>query len=105
MNFAVTDFDTSVVTVQVRPEPEQASDHPPQAELASGVAVSVTVVGASNRATHVSPHWIPAGEEATVPFPRPACETARAAQSVNWTARSRGELGKRALVASYAASA
>jgi hypothetical protein len=41
---AVTDLETSIVTVHVVLVPEHAPPHPPNAELAFGSAVNVTLV-------------------------------------------------------------
>ena len=52
-----------IVREQVGEVPEQAPDHPPKVELASGVALMVTVVPALK--------VVPAGFVAMLPFPGP----------------------------------
>ena len=71
---AVTERAWSIVTWQVL-VPEQSPDQPAKFELASGAAVSVTVVPISNAAEHVGPQSMPAGLEATVPAPSPSLIT------------------------------
>jgi len=51
--------------------------HPPSADVASGVAVSVTDEPAVKLPAHVEPHEMPPGELVTVPSPAPAFVTAR----------------------------
>src|SRR6266850_340455 len=59
------------VTVQV-PVPEQPPPlQPVKVELASGVAVKVTVVALANGAEHVTPQAMPVGELVMVPVPVP----------------------------------
>jgi len=57
--------------VQV-PVPEQAPDQRLKSELASGFAVSVTVVPLANLELHAEPQLIPDGVLVTVPPPVPA---------------------------------
>lgn len=55
--------------------PEHAPLQPVKMEVASGVAVRVTVVAAVNEAVQVVPQSMPAGIEVTVPEPEPARTT------------------------------
>lgn len=71
VNVATTDRACAMATMQV-PVPEHPSpDHPLNVEVALGAAVSVTDVPTSYVAEHVTPHWMPAGDEDTVPPPAP----------------------------------
>jgi hypothetical protein len=56
--------------VQV-PVPVHAPDQPAKSELASGFAISVTVVPLAKLALHVSPQFMPAGALVTIPVPLP----------------------------------
>ena len=64
--FAVID------TVQLVPVAESQPDQPPNTDVASGDAVSVTDEPWTNFAEHVRPQSTPAGELVTVPPPVPA---------------------------------
>jgi hypothetical protein len=55
--------------------PEHAPDQPANAELPSGVAVSVTTVPPEYDSEQSPPHEMPAGELFTVPVPPPLFET------------------------------
>lgn len=55
--------------------PAHAPDHEMSAELASGVAVSVTTLDWSNEALQVDPQLTPAGEETMLPVPLPELVT------------------------------
>jgi hypothetical protein len=57
------------------PVPAHAPDQPANVDVASGVAVRVTVLSAGNLASQVAPQEIPAGVETTVPVPLPASLT------------------------------
>ncbi len=74
LNVAVTDFETSMDTVQ-GPVPEQAPLQPANVDPALATAVSVTVVPLAKAAEQMEPQLIPAGELVTVPDPVPALVT------------------------------
>jgi hypothetical protein len=74
-NAAETDLAPSTVTVQV-PVPEHPPpDQPAKVEVASVVAVSVTVEAASTIAEQEEPQSIPPTSEVTVPPPVPILVT------------------------------
>jgi hypothetical protein len=70
VNVAVTDFAASIVTTH-EPVPVHAPLQPPNVEVPSGVAVSVTIVPIPNDAEHVAPQLMPAGLDVTLPLPVP----------------------------------
>ena len=66
-----------MVTVHVPEAAVQAPDQPVKALPAVGVAVSVTAVPELNEAEQVEPQLMPAGEDATEPFPVLVTERAK----------------------------
>jgi hypothetical protein len=68
-NVAVTAWLELIVTVQLA-VPEQAPDHPANAEPVLGVAVSMTTVPAA-KLRQPDPHEVPGGDALTVPLPVP----------------------------------
>jgi hypothetical protein len=77
-NVAVTALAASMVTVQLS-VPVHAPLQPVNVEVGLGVTITlrVTMVPASNKALHVVPQIIPAGEEVTAPPPRPFSVTVK----------------------------
>jgi hypothetical protein len=78
VKIALTDLFPSIVMVADVFVPVAAPDHPAKLEVASGVAVMVTVPPDGKRAVHEEPQFKPAGVEVTVPPPDPALDTVNA---------------------------
>lgn len=74
VNVAIALFAASSASVHV-PVPAHAPAHPANVEVASGAAVSVTVLPPSYCDEQVEPQLIPAGAEVTTPPPVPALAT------------------------------
>jgi len=75
LNVAVTEVALVRVTTHVLVPEQPPPDHPPNAEPAFAVAVSVTAVPLAKLAVHVVPQVMPAGVLLTDPAPVPANTT------------------------------
>ncbi len=75
LNCAVTVRLDDKVTVQLKPLPVQAPDHPANCEPAAALAVSVTVVVSRKVALQVLPQLMPLGVLVTDPVPDPSLVT------------------------------
>jgi hypothetical protein len=73
---AVTDRAALIVTTQF-PVPVHAPLHPVNVDVASGAAVNVTCVPASNHTEQVDPQEIRVGNDVTLPSPVPLRVTLR----------------------------
>src|SRR5690606_7254773 len=76
-NVTTTVWTLVTFTTHVVPLVLSQPDQPPNAEIASGTAVKVTLVPASKGAVQVAPQSMPAGTLVTVPPPEPASTTLR----------------------------